>query len=112
MFELLRTFRDVFLRNRALEDRTSVPRASTAANRFALRPMEFLDRVAAGTGFTAGEGVNVEVMRPGREVQELGYCQGPLFARAQLLAEAYELHILPGIDFYAESRSPRRSARR
>jgi hypothetical protein len=65
--------------------------------------MDYTDRLTAGTEFTSGEGVNVGVLRIGQDVEELGFIQGPLFTRAQRIASAYELHVLPGIDFYAES---------
>jgi hypothetical protein len=65
--------------------------------------VDYGDRLTAGTEFTTGEGVSVGVMRPGEDVEELGFIHGPLFVRAQRIADAYELHVLPGIEFYAES---------
>jgi hypothetical protein len=65
--------------------------------------MEYLDRLTPGTEFTTGEGVDVGVMRPGEAVDDLGFIQGPLFTRAQRIAAGYHLHVLPGIEFYAES---------
>jgi hypothetical protein len=65
--------------------------------------MEYLDRLTPGTEFTTGEGVDVGVMRPGEEVEELGFIHGPLFHRAQRIAAGYYLHVLPGVEFYGES---------
>jgi hypothetical protein len=63
--------------------------------------VDYADRLSRE--FTRGEGVNVGVLRPGREVEQLGHIEGPLFIRAQRIASAYDLHVLSGIEFYAES---------
>jgi hypothetical protein len=65
--------------------------------------MDYEDRLTAGTEFTTGEGVDVGVAPSGDEVEWLGFIEGPLFVRAQCIAEAYKLHVLSGIEFYDES---------
>jgi hypothetical protein len=62
--------------------------------------VKYGDRLAAGTRFTTGEGVSVGLVAPEKEIDWVGDVQGPLFERAQLIAQAYDLHVLPSIEFY------------